>query len=154
MALHPAVQETLVREIRETLGDRDPTYDDFPNLVYPLCIMFETLRLFPSVVAIPKLSPHKNELLIGKYWIPKNTTVRYDVVRLHRNRKYWGNDAERFNPSRFDGRGIGERIVQLDTGDTAPGAANERIKLPVKGSFVPFSEGLRSCLGNVPHFAG
>jgi cytochrome P450 len=147
LAIHPAVQDTLLSEIQETIGDKAPTYEDFPNLVYPLCVMFETLRLFPSVTGIPKCTLYSDQMLLGKYFIPKNTTLLYAVVNVHRNPKYWGDDVHAFNPSRFDGRNTTEKVVQKDTGDTAPGAASEKIKLPVKGAFIPFSEGSRSCLG-------
>lgn len=151
LAINPSIQETLRSEIHSTIGNRLPTYEDFPNLIYPLCVMLETLRLFPPVRSIPKCTLNGPQPLMGKYIIPENTTLYLDTVHLHRNSKYWGNatDLDEFNPSRFDGRNITEeKIVQKDTGDTAPGAlTNEKIKMPVKGAFIPFSEGSRSCLG-------
>jgi len=150
LALHPDIQDTLVSEIHQTIGDRDPTYEDFNNLVYPLCVLFETLRHFPPVVQVPKATLNGDQILLGKHFLPKNTTVMYDVVNVQRNRKYWGDDVDRFNPSRFDGRKIQEKVqLGTDTGDTAPGATYEKIKLPQKGAFVPFSEGSRSCLGKI-----
>jgi cytochrome P450 len=147
LALHPSIQNTLFSEIQTTCGDRIPTYDDFSNFVYPLCVMFETLRLFPPVVGIPKCTINGEQTLLGKYFIPKNATVMYDVINLHRNIKYWGDDAELFNPSRFDGRKSLEKGVDKDTGDDSPGATYEKIKMPKRGAFIPFSEGARSCLG-------
>jgi cytochrome P450 len=148
LALHPQVQDTLVSEILQVCDDRVPTYEDFPNLVYPLCVMFETLRHFPPVVGIPKCTVNGEQTLLGKYYIPKNATVMYDVINLHHNPKYWGNDVDSFNPSRFDGRNLTEKAVEKDIGDDAPGAKLDRIKMPPRGAFVPFSEGARSCLGN------
>jgi len=146
LALHPEVQDTLLKEIHETIGDRDPTYEDFPNLIYPLCVMFETLRHFPPVVQIPKVT-NADQLLLGKYPLPKDTSVMYDAASVHRHNKYWEN-PETFDPSRFDGRKGGvEKIDQVDTGDYAPGGSYDKIKLPQKGAFIPFSEGSRSCLG-------
>jgi cytochrome P450 len=148
LALHPEVQNSLVSEIHEICGDRIPTYDDFTNFVYPLCVMFETLRLFPPVVGIPKCTVNGEQTLLGKYYIPKNATVMYDVINLHRNIKYWDDDAESFNPSRFDGRtSLVDKVDKQDTGDDAPGATLEKIKMPRRGAFIPFSEGARSCLG-------
>jgi cytochrome P450 len=86
LAIHPHVQIQLRQEIEEVCGDRIPTYEDIPNLVYPLCIMFETLRMFPIITGIPKCTV-KDEMLLGKYYIPKNTTLVYDVVQLQRNPK-------------------------------------------------------------------
>ena len=149
LALHPQVQNTLVFEIQKTIGDRAPTYDDFPNLVYPLCIMMETLRLFPPGIAIPKCNPHSDETLLGKYFVPKNTILAFDTVQLHRNPKYWGDDVHSFDPSRFDGREVTEMSQPMDIRDVGHGPTIEKIRIPVKGSFVPFSEGARSCLGTI-----
>jgi len=150
LALHPQVQDTLISEIESTIGDRAPTYDDFPNLVYPLCVMLETLRLFPPVIGIPKSTMNGPETLLGKYVIPKGWTIFIDAMGLHRSEKYWGVDAAEFKPSRFDGRGVGGQVGQdqQDIGDTSPGRVNEKIRIPVRSAFVPFSEGSRSCLGN------
>ena len=139
LALHPHVQETMFNEIQRVIGDRTPTYDDMSDLLYPLCVMFETLRLFPAVVSVPKLT-RKEEILLGKYRIPKNTTVSYDSVHLHYNPEYWGDDADTFNPSRFDGR-------NNESDNNTGAASNERFKFPAKGTFIPFSEGHRSCQG-------
>ena len=146
LALHPEVQETLLVEINQICGDKVPTYDDFPNLVYPLCIMFETLRHFPPVVAMPKHSP-TDQLLLGKYFVPAGTILNLDAVNVHLDKTYWGDDAEVFNPSRFDGRKDMKKDVRTETGDDAPGVPSEKIRLPERGAFIPFSEGSRSCLG-------
>ena len=147
LALHPTVQDTLFNEIKQKIGTRLPTYEDFPKLVYPLCVMYETLRLFPPAITLPKCSQYSDETLLGKYFIPKDTTIELNVVYLHRNPKFWGDDAESFNPSRFDGRASAEKIAQIETADNALGGTNDKIRMPVKGAFIPFAEGPRSCLG-------
>ena len=143
LALHPTVQDTLYNDINDTIGDRLPKYEDFPNLVYPLCVMLETLRMFPPVVAVPRLAT-KDELLLGKYYIPKNTTLDYDIVNLQRNPKYWGPDVDVYNPSRFDGRNT-PQVPGREKDTNVP----EKIRMPSKGAFMPFSDGSRSCLGIV-----
>jgi cytochrome P450 len=141
LAVHPHFQDKLRMEVQQVCGDQLPTYEDLSNLVYPLCIMFETLRLFPIIAGIPKCTV-QDEMLLGKYYVPKNTTLVFDVVQLQRNSKYWGDDADEFNPSRFDGR-FGKDTCQEDLSDER----NAKIKFPVKGAFCPFSEGPRACLG-------
>lgn len=148
LAIHPHIQDTLIAEITSTIGDQAPTYDNFPNLVYPLCVMFETLRFFPPVVCIPKATLNGEQTLLGKYVIPKDMTVFIDALGLHRNEKYWGADVNEFNPSRFDGRGPEGQTVEQDIGDTSSGGFNSKIRIPVRGAFIPFSEGPRSCLGD------
>jgi cytochrome P450 len=153
LAIHPHIQDTLYAEVRSTIGSRKPTYDDFLSFVYPLCIVLEILRLFPPVCGIPK-TVEKDQLLLNNYLVPPGATIMYSTPNLHRNEKYWGKDANEFRPERFDGRAVDatkrREESQRDTGDTAPGALSDKIKMPVKGAFVPFSEGSRSCLGNYP----
>jgi cytochrome P450 len=95
--------------------------------------------MFPIITGIPKCTV-KGEMLLGKY-IPKDTTLVYDVVQLQRNPKYWGDDADIFNPSRFDGKSEKHNASNEDI------PANGKIKFPVRGAFCPFSEGPRPCLG-------
>src|ERR1700737_1018785 len=75
LALHPEIQEKLFSEIRQVFGDRIPRYDDFQNLVYPLCVMMETLRFFPPAIEIPKSTLNGEKTLLGKYWIPKDPSA-------------------------------------------------------------------------------
>jgi cytochrome P450 len=137
----------LHEEAKAVLGDRDPTYDDFDSLVYAQCVFKETLRMVPPVWALGKycsestrLIDHNvtpavrtaflrnfkylNEQLIIIFDIQIRTTMA--IYSIHRNPKYW-KEPERFMPSRFD----------------------TRVNPPVSAySFIPFSLGRRSCLGN------
>ena len=138
LALHPEVQETLRAEIYQVCGTEIPRYEHLSKLVYPLCVMYETLRLFPIITGIPKCTI-QDEMLLGKYYFPNGTTLVFDVVQLHRNPKYWGHDVDNFNPSRFDGRTDPFRIDE----------ASEKVILPCKTAFLPFSDGPRACLGTL-----
>jgi cytochrome P450 len=142
LALHPEVQAKLHAEIRDNIGYNAATYDDFPTLVYPLCVLLETLRLYPSLIAIPKCTP-QDEYLLKKYYIPRNASVALDVFHVHRNPKYWGHDAAEFNPSRFDARGV----ISQPAADS-DGGFYEKIRMPQKGAYLPFSDGSRACLGS------
>jgi cytochrome P450 len=161
LALNPSIQKTFYEEIISTIGHRKPQYSDFPNLVYPLCIQLETLRHFPPVVTIPKHCT-QDQTLLGKYVIPKGCTVILDVVHMHRNPRFWGDDVEEFRPGRFDGRAKdgksgmgkedrGEKMEDEDEEEkwveSTPGASSEKLRMPRKGALVAFSEGSRMCLG-------
>jgi cytochrome P450 len=108
-------------------------------MIYTLCIMYETMRLYPVLGTVPN-RPDKNEVLLGKYMIPKNTSIGPDMVSLHRNEKYWGDTCNDFDPSRFDNRNNGDS-------ENWHTIMDGKIKIPVKGAFFAFGEGPRVCLG-------
>jgi hypothetical protein len=140
--MHHDVQEKMYVEIKTICDGRPPLLTDIPNLVYILCVMYETIRLFPVTGFLPRRTL-KDELLLGKHHIPKNTSIGADLVNLHRNETYWGNNCNEFDPSRFDNRNR-SRETEKNWHVTADG----KIKFPVRGAFTPFGEGARVCLGN------
>lgn len=144
LALHPSIQDTLYSKIQQVLlGDRLPTYEDFQSFTYAFSIVYETLRLFPPVVGTPKVASH-DCVLQGKYNIPRGTAVIFDIVNVHRDTKIWGADANEFNPSRFD-----NRTHNANNTENTPSSVGEKLRIPCKGAFLPFSEGQRSCLGTI-----
>jgi cytochrome P450 len=140
LAAHPQVQQKVFEEVRDICGDHLPTFADTQNMAYSLCVMYETMRHFPIIGALPHVvASGKDETLLGKYPVPKTALIQMDLQNLHRNEKYWGPDVDDFNPSRF----------MLETFDKERGHfVDGKIKVPVKGAFVGFSEGPRSCLGD------
>lgn len=141
LALHPEVQERLFKEIQCICGDRLPLFTDLPNLVYGLCIMYETMRLHPVLASTSStvVSPY-DETILGKYPVPKNAYVGIDIYNLHRNEKYWGNNVNDFDPGRFDSRNI-------DIKSSSWYSVDGKIKIPARCAFLGFSEGPRVCLG-------
>jgi cytochrome P450 len=141
LAIHPQVQEKLHQEVQEVCGNRPPDFNDVPNLTYLMCIMYEVMRLFPVVGALPT-RPEQDQILLGKHLIPKNTCVGIDLVSLHRNEKYWGDKCNEFNPSRFDNRTPNPADSQ-----NWQTFMDGKLKIPTKGAFFAFGEGPRACLG-------
>ena len=140
LALHFEVQEELYKEIQTICGDHLPHFTDIPNMIYTLCVMYETMRLYPIVGTIPN-RPQKDQVLLGKYIIPRNTSIGPDFVSLHRNEKYWGSTCDEFNPSRFDNR---NPTTNTDWHSIMDG----KIKIPVRGALLSFGDGARACLGS------
>ncbi|KAH9266707.1 hypothetical protein BASA83_010384 [Batrachochytrium salamandrivorans] len=63
-------------------------------------LMNETLRLFPSVIGVPKYVT--NQQTLGKYTIPeKHTGINLHATGLHYNPAYWGPDPTVFRPERW-----------------------------------------------------
>jgi len=141
LALHPQVQDTLFSEIQQICPNSPPEYTDLNKIPYALCIMYETMRLFPVIgsLNLSVSSPH-DETLLGKYPIPKDVSIGIDLYCLHRNENYWGPTANEFDPSRWDYR------------TPTPGwySTDGKTQMPVRGAWWGFSEGPRSCLGIPP----
>ena len=119
------------------------TYEHVPCLKYTLAVFLETLRLYPSVVLIPKYSVENTVVPLREHptndgvgnprqskslLIPKCAEVMLDVPALHYHPLYWGEDASTFRPSRF--------LDDEKTGYRWP-----------RNAFMAFSQGARQCLG-------
>lgn len=142
LALHPNVQDELYSEIQAICGDRQPEFNDLSKFVYGLCVMYETMRLHPiaGAFAMTVASSH-DETLLGRYPIPKEAVLGIDLWAVHRNEKYWGDNADEFDPSRFGARNRTDNDSSYST--------DGKTKMPVRGTFIGFSEGPRACLGNI-----
>ncbi|KDQ10985.1 hypothetical protein BOTBODRAFT_177679 [Botryobasidium botryosum FD-172 SS1] len=142
LACYPEEQQKLYDQIQSVLGgDRLPTYGDVHALTRPLAVLYETLRMFPPVVTVPKktaadvtLSVHRTVSETYKkgsdigadqrkmVFIPKGATIFINITAVHYNPRYW-EDPHEFKPDRFMGNDWN------------------------KDAFLPFSGGARACLG-------
>ncbi len=57
------------------------------------------MRLFPVVPVLPRAAV--KETKINGYTIPVGTIFMIGAYRLHRDKEYWGEDAEFFIPDRW-----------------------------------------------------
>nr|CAB3514236.1 unnamed protein product [Spodoptera littoralis] len=125
LSRHPEVQEKVYEELQEVFGDSDrlATFEDLLRLKYLDAVIRETLRLYPPVPIIVRKVENHVQLPSGITLVP-GTGVLVNIWALHRNPRYWGDDAEHFRPERF-----------LDTPLQHPAA------------FMAFSNGPRNCAG-------
>ncbi|CAH0560442.1 unnamed protein product [Brassicogethes aeneus] len=116
----------VYKELEEILGysDRDINYEDTQKMVYLEQVIKETWRLYPPINSIMRV-PIK-DINLGQYVFPKGTTLLCSIFLLHRNEEYY-HDSHRFNPERFN-------------------SDNDKNRPPY--SFLPFSEGVRKCIGS------
>lgn len=122
----------------------------------PAAVMNETLRILQPIVNIPKsTAPGRPQQLTidGKqYTVPGDTHI-YLSAAIHRNPKYWSEDANEFRPERWLLKSKStEEFVDIKYEDEelrGPSGEDTSAQLfkPVKGSYIPFSDGVRSCIG-------
>ncbi|KAF1831713.1 cytochrome P450 monooxygenase-like protein [Decorospora gaudefroyi] len=133
----------------------------------PAAVMNETLRLLQPIVNIPKSTPpgRPQQLTIGgqQHTIPGGSHVFLSAA-IHRNPKYWPppanepstdgiKDVDRFRPERWlTETKATDQFVDINYDDEelrGPSGEDTSAQLfkPVKGSYIPFSDGFRSCIG-------
>jgi cytochrome P450 family 4 len=127
LAMHPEVQLKLQDELQSVVGDGNYdslSADNANKLKYMEMVMKESMRLIPQIPIMSREVLDDFEIEPGVI-IPKSTTLVMSLLMLHRNKTYWGEDAEDFRPERF----------------------SEENWVPGSNFFVPFSAGQRICIG-------
>ncbi|KAG8532546.1 uncharacterized protein KY384_002423 [Bacidia gigantensis] len=140
-------------------------------------VMCEELRLVPPVTDIPKCTRTPQDLVIGgkHYTVPGNIMIHLCAPCAGRNPNSWpagppadpdnpshpysnrDNDLEEFKPERWILNSSKINETQEQTESSPPSTALPSVDSgvdtgaglfkPEKGSFLPFSDGHRSCLG-------
>ncbi|KAL6823717.1 cytochrome P450 [Trichoderma camerunense] len=176
LATHPEAQRRMQKDIDDILGNQDPKDWDYDSLINPMtasmigAAMYETLRLVPAVSEIPKkISPDADESFVmdgTRYVIPKDTGISLVTVSTHVNPRYWPTRPSKitpgksnildYDPTRWfqtkekkDGQGS-EVVAGADSEDFGGfqgSDINAQLFKPERGSYIPFSDGARSCLG-------
>uniref|UniRef100_A0A182Y5A0 Uncharacterized protein n=1 Tax=Anopheles stephensi TaxID=30069 RepID=A0A182Y5A0_ANOST len=123
LAMHPEVQEKLHHELRAQFGSvvENVRYETLNRLTYMEMVLKESLRLLPIAAVIGRRTTE--EIDLGEYRLPADIDVVIDIFDIHRNPTYWGPDADRFRPERFE-------TLQYD-----------------RFALLPFSGGPRNCVG-------
>jgi len=126
LANHPEIQEKVVQELQEIFGDSDrcATYQDLQDLNYLELVIKESLRIYPSVPLIARVTDEEIVTRSG-YVIPEWTFVHVYIYDLHHNPELYP-DPEKFDPDRF---------LPENTQKRHPFA------------YLPFSAGPRNCIG-------
>ncbi|KAJ3970683.1 cytochrome P450 [Lentinula raphanica] len=145
---HSDVQAKLRQELIEAKGSKggqDFSYEELMALPYLDAICRETLRLYPPVSTVARIS-HQDAIIplhkpiIGKDGtemhqvnVPNRTTVFVSIFNANRNPDLWGNDANEWKPERW--------LVAL------PDALLNAHIPGVYSHLMTFNGGGRSCIG-------
>ncbi|KAL0575905.1 hypothetical protein V5O48_006078 [Marasmius crinis-equi] len=130
LAFYQEEQELLYQQIKSIIPDgRIPTYEEMPLFTQSMAVFYETLRMFPPVCGVPKVSAEDTTLVAENASgetkvvpVPAGSPITLSVVGLHYNPRYW-KDPHEFRPSRF------------------------RDPDWPRDAFLPFSGGARACIG-------
>ncbi|KAK1760547.1 cytochrome P450 [Echria macrotheca] len=176
LATNPSAQRRLQKDVDELLGDSDPLTWDYERNINALlashigaCVN-ETMRVMPPVTVIPKItspsSPQSISIKGQKHVLPAGLSIAFYLTSAHRNPNQWPTqpskrtgkptDLEEWLPDRWyrdtfkaasantDDHGEDETA---DYGGYKGSDTSAALYRPVRGSFLPFSDGPRSCLG-------
>jgi cytochrome P450 len=125
IAQNPEIEAKLVEELREVIGQREPTIEDVPRLRYTEMILKESMRLYPAVWGIGRRAIADCE--IGGYRVAAGTNIFIFQFLTQRDSRFFS-DPDTFDPERWR-----EDPVRLG-------------KIP-RFSYFPFGGGPRVCVG-------
>ena len=103
--------------------DYDLQYDDLMSLTYTTQVIKETLRIYPPMPVTIRRSLKDGTL--GRYRVRKGDIILVGTLAAQRDPRYWGPEADRFDPEQF---------------------AMEKVVDRPRHAFIPFSIGKRQCM--------
>ncbi|XP_002044523.2 probable cytochrome P450 318a1 [Drosophila sechellia] len=141
-------QRRLLAEIRALVPDGGQVgLEQLQQLRYLDAFVSESLRLLTTV---PMNLRHvsRDFQLAGRQRetiVPQNSIVVLDTFNMQRDERWWGANAKQFDPQRF----LDQEQEQLSQGQKGSGSGEARKQRDRRHSysFLPFSNGLRSCIG-------
>jgi cytochrome P450 len=118
---HKEVSQRIAEELESVLCGRTADVNDIPKLLYVRAAALEAMRLYPPIYAFERQAIAED--VIGGYHVPAGASITLCPYITHRTPEFW-EAPERFLPERFRGHGRHEKF-----------------------SYIPFSAGLRGCIG-------
>jgi len=122
LSQHPRVEQKILEELDEVLGDEEPTMELLAQTEYLKAAIFEALRMYPSLPGNVKYAVEKDVLPDGTP-VPAGCGMIFSTYIQGRQKQVWGEDANEYRPERF----LGEKFSDF--------------------KFIAFHAGPRLCLG-------
>jgi cytochrome P450 len=150
LAIHPEIQRELQKSLDEHFGDRPPASwtleRDFPALLDGClgAVVAETARIFGVLPFIPKSTGTTPQLLTldgRSYTIPPDTLILINNSATHRNPKYWPETIRKSSET------APFPVSNWDPWRWLKDGNRQGLLKPEPGSYIPFSEGARQCIG-------
>lgn len=132
---HPVELAFLREETDRVIKGDVCTYDESKEMKRHIAVIYETLRLYPTVPSFPRECHSDTVIKRTGFDIPKGSLVLVSQRPLNRNPEFWPRPDD-FMPSRF-----GEEPTTLKMG-VPIGVPNGP-----KYGFAPFGAANRSCVG-------
>ena len=123
LASHPQAQRRLQAEVDQVLGGRDASYETLAELPYTRAVITETLRLYNPVWILPRRAVADVEL--DGCQLRAGSRIIFSPYALNRDERLH-RDPAAFDPGRW-----------------ATGYTHGELR----GSFFPFGQGIRNCIG-------
>ncbi|MEU0441781.1 cytochrome P450 [Streptomyces sp. NPDC006186] len=126
LSRHPEAAARARAEVDRVWGDTaSPGYEQVAKLRYVRRVLDETLRLWPTAPAFAR-EAREDTVLAGRYPMRRGAWALVLTPMLHRDPTAWGENAEQFDPDRFEARAVRARPPHV---------------------FKPFGTGARACIG-------
>lgn len=126
LSRHPDVAARARAEVDRVWGEAPrPGYDQVAKLRYVRRVLDESLRLWPTAPAFAR-EARRDTVLGGVHPMRTGAWALVLTTLLQRDPGVWGEDAERFDPDRFDPAAVRSRPAH---------------------TFKPFGTGARACIG-------
>lgn len=166
LAINQPAQRRLQADIDKILKDKpinqcqyEKYYDQLSNRMVG-AVINEQLRLLPPVILLPKVVATGDQTVTvdGRTIIvPNHTFIHLPTVSLHRNPRYWPHQASKrtgkfhdlddYRPERWFVPDETSKKGFKDGNTRSNAIPDQAMYSPPHGSFIPFSEGQRGCLG-------
>ncbi|XP_017055939.1 probable cytochrome P450 318a1 [Drosophila ficusphila] len=138
------VQRRLLAEIRAVVPDSGNVgLEQLQQLRYLDAFVSESLRLLATVPMNLRHVSRDFQLAGREAIVPQNSIVVLDTFNMQRDERWWGATAKQFDPQRF----LDQEDQSQGQDKTGPGEARRQRDRRHSYSFLPFSNGLRSCIG-------